>query len=692
MALNAAIRSSVKSAVEAGNYQIPRNALFWLTGLLILLIMPHSTWLPLWVLALSAVCGAWRILIHLGRAAWPGRIIRISLVLIVMPLSIYQFRSQGSGIGVDLSVSLLILGASFKLLEMRRRRDIYIIVALAFMLALTGFIYSQTLLTTIYNLFCIVLIVTTMVLLNRDSSHSQLSSLRLAGVLLLQSIPVMLILFVLVPRIAPLWAMPLPAGASKTGVTDEMTPGQFTQLGRSGELAFRVKFNSKTPPHDQLYWRGLVLDHFDGQTWERSSNLFLARSEDTGDSVDDESSTMLEYDVILEATQQTWLYGIKLARVSAPDVILDRYDTLLTVRPVNQRYRYVARSFPDIKNDLLLSSFSQRRALQLPADDNPRSRAWARELRAVHADDKAYVQAVLLSYQQQPFYYTLTPPAVTGESIDEFLFDTREGFCGHYAGSFVYLMRAAGIPARVVVGYQGAEYNRFEDYLMVYQYNAHAWAEVWLEGEGWVRFDPTAWVAPERINQGVEAFFGASSGFIEDSGFSMRRFSSTPWLNNVRLRLDAIEYNWNRWVISYDSEVQMELLKDLFGENERQRALLALIGSIALCLALFAAFMLWRRKRPVLDPRLALYLEFTDALAAKGMARKAVEGPRAYCERITHYRPDLKTEMTRITDQFIRILYEQQEQKIMAAGKLPCTAETTRLRSQVRMFIIKLLD
>jgi len=676
---------AVKSVI---NYQIPRNALTWLLVLMFLLIAPHASWLPVWVRLLCGLCAGWRILIHLGKAAYPGRIVRVFLVFIVMPLSIFQFRSLGAGIGVDLSVCLLILGASFKLLEMRDRRDIYIIIALAFMLALSGFIYSQTLLTAVYNIFSVMLIITAMVLLNRDSSHSQASSLRLAGILLLQSMPLMLILFILVPRITPLWAMPLPVGASKTGVTDEMTPGQISQLGRSGELAFRVKFNGQTPSHDQLYWRGLVLDQFDGQTWTRSSGPLLPRMQEIKAA---ELQPVLEYDVILEATQQPWLYGIKLAQVTAPEVILDRNDTLLTVRPVNQRYRYLARSYPETVSDLTLHSSIQRRALQLPTGDNPRSRAYANELRAIYADEREYVQAVLRSYNQQPFYYTLTPPALNGESIDEFMFDTREGFCGHYAGSFVYLMRAAGIPARVVVGYQGAEYNPFEDYLMVYQYNAHAWAEVWLEGEGWIRFDPTAWVAPERINQGMEAVFGASSGFLEGSRFSMMRFTGMPWLNTMRLRLDAAEYNWNRWVISYDSDLQMQLLKDLFGENERQRALLALIGLTALSMALAAVFMVWLRRRATLDPRLALYLELTDALAAKGLSRLPAEGPLAYCERVAHYRPDLKAEMNKITEQFIHILYKEPEQEIAAASKAYAAA-TSRLRSQVRMLIVKLLD
>ncbi len=648
--------------------QIPRDAMFWLLGLLLLLIAPHAVWLPLWVLVLTVLCMGWRILIHFGKAGYPPFLVRALLVFCVVPLSIFEFRGQGAGLGVDVSVCLLVLGAAFKLLEMRFRRDIYILITLAFLLAMTGFIYSQTLQAALYNLFVVTLIITAMVLLNRDNRDdhaTQLASLRLAGVMILQSLPVMLILFVLVPRIPPLWSMQMPTGGDKTGVSDEMTPGEISRLGRSGELAFRVKFDAEAPPHEQLYWRGLVLDAFDGQTWKRSNRLLLAGEpleqrlskpvpSETSVSETYGGSAPLSYDVILEPTQQDWLYGIKVAQVDQPDVMRDRYDTLQITRPVNQQMRYLVRSYPDMISDAQLSPRARERALQLP-EGNPRSRAMAAQLRGSHGSDRERIQALLRHYNEQAFYYTLTPQTLSGDSIDAFLFDSREGFCGHYAGSFVFLLRAAGIPARVVVGYQGAEYNPFEDYMMVYQYNAHAWAEVWLEGEGWVRFDPTAWVAPERITQGVEAFFGERTEFVEDERFSMLR--GTAWLNTLRLRLDAMEYSWNRWVLSYDSEQQSQLLEDVFGEESDGLGLVAMIVLIGLTTALLALLMYLRGRRPGMDPVLASYLQFNDLLASRGLPRLPAEGPLEYSDRISEQRPDLAADVHGITRLAMQLMY-----------------------------------
>ncbi len=656
----------------AVTYQIPRTALYWLLSILVLLVLPHTLRLPIWVMLLSAFCIGWRVLIHKGKIGYPGRCIKALLVFSALPLSVWQFRSDGEGVGVDLAVCLLIIGAKFKLLEMRYRRDIYILIILAFMLALTGFIYSQTLVSSFYNLGIVLLILTTMVLLNRnisatgsDSVRMQGTSLRLAGILILQSIPVMLILFILVPRITPLWAMPLPASSTRTGISDEMTPGSISQLGRSGELAFRVTFNGKTPPHEMLYWRGLVLDNFDGQTWRRSEGPLLPRGAFNEEGFSPAGNSPagavapLVYDVILEPTQQQWLYGIRLAQVNASEVIQDRYDNLVSIRPISQRYRYLVQSYPDAPSDINLPRGMRNRALQLPEDGNPRTHTLAAELRAEYDNDRDLINSVLRHYNEEPFFYTLTPPALQGNSIDAFLFDTRQGFCGHYAGSMVYLLRAAGIPARVVVGYQGAESNPFEEYLMIYQYNAHAWVEVWLQGEGWVRFDPTAWVAPERITQGMEAFFGERASFLEETTFSRLGLGSVAWLNVMRLRLDAMEYTWNRFVISYNSDLQLDLLQEVFGENAREYAVIALVALITLCMALVAAFMWWRNRRQALDPVLTLYLNLTDMLAAKGLPRSPAEGPVAYCERIGRERPELYATLKSVTRQFVQAMYRQ---------------------------------
>ena len=640
---------------------IPRMSLLWLLAGLLLLILPHVVRLPVWVTVLLLACMSWRLLIFLGRLGFPGKWMKISIVMVALPLTVVQYRAQG--VGLDTAVCLLILGVVFKLLEMRDRRDILIVIALSYVLAMVGFIYTQTILATVHAIVCFILITATMLSLYRDNARNTFADNgALAVRLVLQSIPLTIALFVLVPRVSPLWSMPLPVSSSTNmGVSDEMTPGDISNLGRSSELAFRVSFDEQAPAHEALYWRGLVLDFFDGRTWRRSGATmqnFQMISRFPPDFRGVPAGDPISYDVILEPTQQTWVYALPLAEVSARDMVRDRNYALITEKPITQRYRYQVRSYLEHQTDLQLSGIQRARSLQVPEGNlNPRTAALAAQLRASAATDLEYALSVLRLFREQPFYYTLTPSILGESSIDEFMFTTREGFCGHYAGSFVYLMREAGIPARVVVGYQGGEYNPFENYTMVYQYNAHAWAEVWLDGEGWVRFDPTAAVAPERITLGVESFFQDQPGFMEDAGFSMMRFRDTEWLNTLRLRLDALDYAWNRWVVSYDEQMQLQLLDNWFGENARQGLLISLGSAIALFFMLAAWLLLRRGHAPGHGPATRLYLSVLTELARNGLPRLRGEAPGDYCRRVVETRPDLAAEMQSITTLFVSLTY-----------------------------------
>jgi transglutaminase-like putative cysteine protease/cbb3-type cytochrome oxidase subunit 3 len=502
------------------------------------------------------------------------------------------------------------------------------------------------------------------------------------------------VLFVLVPRVAPLWTMPVPVSSSKTGVTDEMSPGNISSLSRSAELAFRVSFENNAPLQDELYWRGLVLDFFDGRTWRRAGSAFQSyemierfqrrlEGERQGEGVD--------YDVILEPTQQSWIYALQLADFDASDILQDRYYTLHTDKPVTQRFRYQMSSFLNNETDLNLAAVLRARALQLPEQDgNPRSYQLAESLRAQSASDLDYADRVMAHFREQPFYYTLTPPQLGEASIDDFLFNTREGFCEHYASSFVYLMRAAGVPARVVVGYQGGEINPFEGYTMVYQYNAHAWAEIWLEGQGWVRMDPTAAVAPERISEGAQAVMGDQPGFLDDVGFSMMRFRNTEWLNTLRLRLDAMDYAWNRWVVSYDEDLQLQLLEALFGDRAKQALFLALGASFSLFFIIAAFFLLGGRRRDARDQATRLYLRLAADLADNGIKRQRGEGPLDFATRVAQSRPDIAVDMSEITALYVRMSYAADGQE-ESFGQLRERVLALRLRlsSPWRRFVLR---
>ncbi|MFM1897256.1 MAG: hypothetical protein RLZZ385_2330 [Pseudomonadota bacterium] len=645
------------------SWQIPRAALLWILLAVLLALAPQSLRMPVWISAIAVACLVWRGLIYLGHLDYPGKRTRVLVVLFTLLVAASQIRSLG--VGLDSAASLLALGFVFKLIEMQSKRDVFVMISLCFVMSLVAFIYSQSAVTTLYVTVVVLVVVAAMVAVNRSPHLQQTrSTLGLALRITAQSVPLMVVLFLVFPRIAPLWAVPIQTSTTRTGVSDEMTPGDISQLGRSAQLAFRVTFDDGAPPlHRDLYWRGLVLEDFDGLTWRRRSSSFLsAAAARSGTQLDYPGRLEINgeangYNIIMEATQQPWLFALHLAEPVSGNVYRGRNYELFYGGVVNQRISYNVRSYDDFTTDGVLLGSVRARSLEIPADGNPRSRELASQLRATYANDRDLVYAVLALYQQQPFFYTLTPPLLGEDRIDDFLFNTRQGFCEHYASSFTYLLRAAGIPARVVVGYHGAEYNRYEDYLMVYQYNAHAWSEVWLEGEGWVRFDPTAAVSPERIELGVEAALQDDPEFLNESLFTMARLRGIGLINSLRLRLDAIEYEWNRRVVSYDEEVQFQLFERLFGQVTERKVLMLLLGAGALvvfCVALAVIRIRPDRRHSAAEK---LYLEFCRRLANAGLPRQRGEGPMDYCRRVSARRPDLAEQMGQLTELYVKLNY-----------------------------------
>jgi protein-glutamine gamma-glutamyltransferase len=609
------------------------------------------------------LCIVWRILIHIGKLDYPGKMIRVAVVIFTLLVAASQIRNLG--IGLDSAASLLALGFVFKLIEMQQKRDIYVVISLCFVMVMVSFIYSQSVVTTVYVAGAIFVVIATMISLNRSPGIvDNAGTIRLALKITAQSVPLMVVLFLVFPRIAPLWSVPIQTSSNRTGVSDEMSPGDISRLGRSGELAFRVSFENSLPPlHQDLYWRGLVLDQFDGTTWRRRSNsaLAIASSRALFDfNYDGRMSTSgdpVYYTLILEPTQQPWLYGLHLAEPQSGNVLRGRNFELFNNGLVTQRLSYKLRSFLANQTDLILLDSVRSRALEIPQQGNLRSRAFAANLREQYSSDRDLAFAVLAYIQQQAFFYTLNPPLLAEDRIDDFLFNTRQGFCEHYASSFTYLMRAAGVPARVVVGYQGAEHNRYEDYAMVYQYNAHAWSEIWLEGEGWVRFDPTAVVSPDRINLGVEAALRDDPAYLQDSRFTMMRFRDFNWLNTLRLRLDAIEYAWNRTVVAYNEDVQFRLFESLIGNVTERKVLMLMSVAAAVVMFLVALTVVQLRPDRRQDPVTRMYLKYCKELARVGLARRRGEGPRDYYLRLAAAEPGLAKELQEITEIYIMLNY-----------------------------------
>jgi len=659
--------------------QIPGAlALRWQALALMVVASPHLWRLPWWALLLAVGCLFWRY--NSEKFALPGRLGRL---LLVMALLFLTFSSLGfRGVVVDVSVTLLFGGIFLKLLEMKNARDYLFVMSLGFLLITTQFIYSQGIPVAVYMMVSVYLLLVSMISLQRTGrGRNSVGSSAYGGQILLYSIPILLVLFLLVPRIAPLWSMPSPAESATTGVSDEMSPGDITELGRSGGLALRARFDQAPPAPELLYWRGLVLDHFDGRSWSRtldsprrsSHSVVLPRPAD---------SNALEYDVIMEPSGRNWAYSLELSRRNEGDLWQDARGVFYDNRRVTRRIMYSMTAWPNSALDVSeLSADDMALNRQLPDSGNERSRALASEWWQEAGDETEFVQSILTHFREQEFYYTLAPQSLASDSIDDFLFETREGFCEHYAGAMVFLLRSAGIPARVVVGYQGGEYNRFDDYLMVYHYNAHAWTEYWQEGAGWQRVDPTMAVAPSRILDGAEQWFATQQDFLRDSGLSMIRFRAMPWINTLRLRLDAVDHAWSRWVLAYDAGMQNRLVQRLTGMSASTALPWLLAITLSFVLLICALLVFRFTGRVSASSALRSYQRFARIMERRGLSRQINEGPYDFLLRARLEDPSIARHAERITRLFSRLHYGILSGKRYRLTELALRREVTRLRN-----------
>jgi transglutaminase-like putative cysteine protease len=455
------------------------------------------------------------------------------------------------------------------------------------------------------------------------------------------------------------------------GLGDEMTPGQISDLIQSDAVAFRASFDGPIPPAPQRYWRGPILWETDGMGW-RMGHLRDALSSGkpppfvaSGDAV--------RYTVTLEPHDRRWLYALDLVAAAAPQFRIAPDFLLWRATPLRERLRYTVISYPGGVASRL-SGFERQRALQLPVGGNPRARALAQDWRQRFHDPAAIVQQALTMFREQPFVYTLHPPLIAKDFVDRFLFATRRGFCEHYAASFTFLMRAAGIPARVVTGYQGGELNPIGNYLIVRQRDAHAWSEVWLGGHGWTRVDPTAAVAPERIERSID---NSLQPFGDAVRFEVPRVA---WLaalwRETRFAWDALNNKWNQWVLSYGPERQADLLGWLkFGGLSWQSMAIVLLAALS-TVAVGIVILAFRRERRAEDGIVRTYQNFCRKLARRGLSRRNYEGPDDFAERVAARRPDLARQVRNIVKLYVALRY----------GGHRAPAEFNTLRHAVRRF------
>lgn len=666
-------------------FQIPRNSLLWLLAAQTLLIIPHLPHLPVWILLAWLATLLWRVQIYRGIWPFPNRWVKVLIVMLCLAGLLSEY---GRFFGIEPMVGLLITAFLLKLLEMRQKRDALIVIFLGYFVAGTQFLFSQTLLMTLYMIATIVVLTTALLGLNQSGGHRYPGrSFTLAATLVAQSVPLMLVLFIIMPRIGSLWAVPQQEHSAKTGVSDSMSPGDFSSLVQDEATAFRVTFEGPRPASRDMYWRGLVLSDFDGRSWTQTRS-FRGYG---GDAVNWNSELPapwrqliethgdpIHYEVILEPTQQHWLYALPTPNSEQVDIGFARDYRLVSRRPVRNRHRYQVTSHLDFSIAAEgLSPLVQGRELRLPEGSNPRAQQQANQWMAEAPDERAYIQRVLQYFNQQ-FSYTLDPPLLGQHPVDDFLWESQRGFCEHFASAFVVMMRAAGIPARVVTGYQGGELNPLKDFLVVKQADAHAWSEVWLAGEGWVRVDPTAAVAPERIEFGLNGALSAADTELLDSAFSLDNYSRLPLFNLIRLRLEVLEYDWHRWVMSYDQDRQSGLLHALLGAVTPLRIAAVLLLSGFLLLMLIGASLLLSGRKRVKDPGEKQYRRFLRKLKAHGVNRRTGEGPRSLALRIGEERPDLSRWARGVTTFYERYVYADERDALEKLRKLVSQSTVNR--------------
>ena len=617
-----------------GWHRLPRDArdTLFLLGVIAWTVLPHASHLPVWTMLLTTIVLLWRGRLALSGGALPGRWLLLAVLALAIGLTFWSYRSLlGKEPGVTLAVSLMAL----KTLELRARRDAFVVFFLGFFIILTHFLYSQSLPVAAAMLVSVWGLLTAVVLAHMPVGQPSLRQASgLAARTALLGAPVMALLFVLFPRIGPLWGVPQD-GISTTGLSNTMKMGSMTELALDESIAMRLRFEGAPPAPPDMYLRGPVLTRFDGVEWRplglpfapagvapRPPNLKLQ-----GEAIRYEVTLeplRLASVPLLEATTQ--ISPIEGLRVSARDDL-----QWLAERPVYERVRFKAEAHTRYTLGLPRRAGELQESLELPPGYNPRTLAWAKSFRNDPMNRQVgagvFAQALLRHIRQSGFSYTLAPGDYGRDGIDEFWLDRKEGFCEHFAAAFVVVMRAAGFPARVVTGYQGTDLLPVDGFYVVRQSSAHAWAEYWQTGVGWVRADPTAAVAPDRIARSSR--LAARPGLVAGAFAAM----SPQLLASLKSGWEALNNRWNQWVLNYSRGQQLDVLKNIgFSSPGWEDLALLLIGTLS-ALALTGAAWAWFDRHRI-DPWVRQLDRIKRALRSLGVPAAPHEAPRTLAARV----------------------------------------------------------
>jgi transglutaminase-like putative cysteine protease len=635
--------------------------------------VPHLSVLPLWIpgLLLAAIC--WRMAAQRISIPLPNRAARITLACAAFGVILLEYQTVN---GLVAGSALLVVMVSLKFLESQTQRDQLVLMLISYFLVFAGLLYQDSALS---GLYLVVFVWMTTVGLMQLGRRGDLLNTRATAVIsgryLLQAVPIMLILFILFPRLpGPLWSGASDASIGATGLSDSMSPGDITNLGISDEIAFRVDFPDQAPAAPLLYWRGPVLSVFDGRTWTRRAGMWGDASETL-----EFSGDPVRYSVSLEPGGRRWAFALEMPAqwsTSRRRNLTMRSDYQLVAfgaEALAGRLSYEVTSYTNFKANEQLNEPQRQVYLRLPEDFNPRTQDLMRRLANESDSPRELIARTLDIFSEGEYFYTLSPPPLGRNSVDDFIFQTREGFCEHYASAFAVMMRFAGIPARVVTGYQGGELNPYAEYYIIRESNAHAWTEVWLEDSGWVRVDPVAAVAPERISLGL----GESSG--AGTGNRVAALANMSWARQLSLAWDAVNTVWNEWIIGYGPTLQRDLLERLGLGRLRWTEMLTLAIAGAMIILFGTALVLaWQaHKREKTDLPARQFARFVARLRRAGVPERiASETPAAYAQRAAATLPQCAAEIDSIVRWYLAARYEPD----------PDACRLTRLSECIRGF------
>lgn len=639
---------------------LSRSAVRLQLSMFVLVVLPMLQWLPLWVGPYCLLMGIVRVMIYLGRWSAPGRLLKSGVITPAIGLLVFQVGLRNSML---LMAGLMTLGLASKLMEIYRRRDALVLIYVAFFLQAVSFLFAQTIALALYILLTLwVSLAALQACFRSERTQPVRRSLRHVLVLMVKGIPVLVIFFIVFPRLGPLWSVNIPTTKAKTGIGDSVAPGTITDLARSGETAFRVVFPSGVRPEkSRLYWRVITYDHYEQGRWTRTRQRPV--SAEPVQTLP--GGQRINYQVVFEPSGRPQLPVLDLPiSISRPGVIgQDR--TAWRFPPAESRFRYSATSIDRYRwpNIAKLDRRTQQRYLQLPASGNPRARALAlRWWQESQGQPDRFVLHFMDDVHGR-FTYTLQPPLLPDNRVDRFMFDSQRGYCEHFASSLTFMLRSVGVPARIVAGYQGGEWNDYEGYLLVRQYAAHAWVEYFTPKHGWVRVDPTTAVAPERIERGADQYLAEEPDFAADSPFGQGGYGDPDgWRYQLQMRLDAIDFVWNSWILNYQDH-QYNFTMDLFSKLTLKRVAW---GVVVIIFSGVLVWLLWRwmryrrsqRGRDAVDKELWRLLA---RLEKRGIQRVPGQ-PLSHLPPYLSQWPEVQQRFEKIVDLYQRFRYADEQQ------------------------------